>query len=141
MVVTTAVGDRYLLEALREHGLSLGGEQSGHVILRDEAPTGDGLRIALVTLNVGRLGLPAACVGFTKRCTEIVRRWSTERVQWGKPIGRHEAVAHKIAGIASTAFAIESIQTSPSDLAWAMLPVMAAMSTVANQAAVVGAML
>jgi alkylation response protein AidB-like acyl-CoA dehydrogenase len=78
---------------------------------------GDGLRIALVTLNTGRLGLPAACVGFTKRCTEIVRRWSVERVQWGKAIGRHEAVAHKIAEIASTTFAIESMTRVATELA------------------------
>jgi hypothetical protein len=77
---------------------------------------GDGLRIALVTLNTGRLGLPAACVGFTKRCTEIVRRWSSERVQWGRPIGRHEAVAHKIADIASTTFAIESMTRLATEL-------------------------
>jgi alkylation response protein AidB-like acyl-CoA dehydrogenase len=77
---------------------------------------GDGLRIALVTLNTGRLGLPAACVGFTKRCTEIVRRWSGKRVQWGKPIGRHEAVAHKIADIGSTTFAIESMTRLATEL-------------------------
>ncbi|MEP6598524.1 MAG: phosphoglucosamine mutase [Actinomycetota bacterium] len=46
-VVTTAVGDRYLLEALRERGLSLGGEQSGHVIFTEAATTGDGLLTAL----------------------------------------------------------------------------------------------
>ncbi|HVW27984.1 MAG TPA: acyl-CoA dehydrogenase family protein [Polyangiaceae bacterium] len=70
---------------------------------------GDGLRIALTTLNTGRLGLPAACVGFTKRCAEIVREWSAKRVQWGKPIGRHEAVAHKVADITATTFAVESM--------------------------------
>jgi phosphoglucosamine mutase len=44
---TTAVGDRYVLEALRENGLSLGGEQSGHVILPAHATTGDGLLTAM----------------------------------------------------------------------------------------------
>jgi phosphoglucosamine mutase len=48
-VVTTAVGDRYVLEELRARGLSLGGEQSGHVIFTDAATTGDGL---LTGLNV-----------------------------------------------------------------------------------------
>jgi phosphoglucosamine mutase len=46
-VLTTAVGDRYVLEALTEMGLSLGGEQSGHVIFTDAATTGDGLLTAL----------------------------------------------------------------------------------------------
>ncbi len=46
-VVTTAVGDRYVLEALRKKNLSLGGEQSGHVVFTDAATTGDGLLTAL----------------------------------------------------------------------------------------------
>ncbi len=78
---------------------------------------GDGLKIALVTLNTGRLSLPAACVGFTKRCTEIVRNWSNVRVQWGLPIGRHEAVAHKIADITATTYAMESMTRLATELA------------------------
>ena len=46
-VVTTAVGDRYVLEELRDKGLNLGGEQSGHIVLTDAATTGDGLLTAL----------------------------------------------------------------------------------------------
>jgi phosphoglucosamine mutase len=46
-VVTTAVGDRYVLDALVEQGLSLGGEQSGHIVFMDAATTGDGLLTAL----------------------------------------------------------------------------------------------
>lgn len=46
-IVETAVGDRYVLEALGEHGLSLGGEQSGHVIMTEFATTGDGILTGL----------------------------------------------------------------------------------------------
>jgi phosphoglucosamine mutase len=50
-VQTTAVGDRYVLEALRAHGLSLGGEQSGHLVFLDHATTGDGLLTGLALLS------------------------------------------------------------------------------------------
>jgi alkylation response protein AidB-like acyl-CoA dehydrogenase len=78
---------------------------------------GEGLKIALVTLNTGRLGLPAACVGFSKHCTEVVRRWGGERVQWGLPVGQHEAVAHKIAEIAGSTFAMQAMSDLSSELA------------------------
>jgi phosphoglucosamine mutase len=51
-VVDTKVGDRYVLEALEAGGFGLGGEQSGHVIFRDLATTGDGLLTAVQTLDV-----------------------------------------------------------------------------------------
>src|SRR2546423_7259203 len=70
---------------------------------------GKGLRVALTTLNTGRLTLPAACVGLSKRCLEITRRWASERVQWGAPIGKHAAIADKIARMAATTFAMESM--------------------------------
>ena len=69
---------------------------------------GKGLKLALSTLNVGRLTLPAACVGMGKQCMNIVRNWANERVQWGLPIGKHEAVANKIAYMSSTVFAMEA---------------------------------
>jgi alkylation response protein AidB-like acyl-CoA dehydrogenase len=70
---------------------------------------GKGLRVALSTLNTGRLTLPAACVGLSKRCLEIVRKWAGERVQWGAPIGRHAAIADKIARMTANIFAMESM--------------------------------
>ena len=68
---------------------------------------GKGLKLALKTLNTGRLTLPAACTGLGKQCLSIVRRWGKDRVQWGMPIGRHEAGSQKIAYITATTFAME----------------------------------
>ena len=60
-LVRTAVGDRYVLEHMREHGFNLGGEQSGHIILSDYTTTGDGLIAALQLLSVvKRLGKPVS---------------------------------------------------------------------------------
>ena len=70
---------------------------------------GKGLRVALTTLNTGRLTLPAACVGLSRRCLEITRRWAATREQWGAPIGQHAAIADKIARMAAKTFAMESM--------------------------------
>lgn len=70
---------------------------------------GKGLRVALTTLNTGRLTLPAACVGLSKRCVEIVSKWAKERVQWGQPIGRHAAIADMIARMTANTFAMEAM--------------------------------
>jgi alkylation response protein AidB-like acyl-CoA dehydrogenase len=78
---------------------------------------GDGLRIALSTLNVGRLSLPAACSGSAKWCLKIAREWSKERVQWGRPVGEHDAVAGKVAFIAATAYGMEAMVELASELA------------------------
>jgi alkylation response protein AidB-like acyl-CoA dehydrogenase len=71
---------------------------------------GKGLKIALATLNTGRLSIPSMCAGAGKWCLKIAREWSAERVQWGKPLAEHEAVAKKISFIAATTYAMESVQ-------------------------------
>ncbi|MEU1819619.1 acyl-CoA dehydrogenase family protein [Streptomyces roseifaciens] len=72
-------------------------------------PEGSGLKIALTTLNTGRLSIPAMCVAGGKWALKIAREWSTAREQWGKSIAEHEAVGSKIAFIAATTFALEAV--------------------------------
>jgi len=65
-IIETGVGDRYVLEAMGEHGLSLGGEQSGHIILSDHATTGDGilsgLQLAAEMVRTGKTAAELAAV-------------------------------------------------------------------------------
>ena len=70
---------------------------------------GRGLAMALATINVGRLTLPAASAGAAKMCMKVLRTWGKERVQWGRPVGLHEAGRQKAAYIAATTLAIDAI--------------------------------
>ncbi|MCE3291574.1 MAG: acyl-CoA dehydrogenase [Arthrobacter sp.] len=70
---------------------------------------GQGLKIALTTLNTGRLSIPALCVASGRWSLKIAREWSNARTQWGRPVGKHEAVGKKIAFIAASAFALDAV--------------------------------
>lgn len=70
---------------------------------------GEGLKLALMTLNTGRLTLPAASTGIGKWCLNVARQWSTKRKQWGSNIGEHESVALKLSYIASQTFALDAV--------------------------------
>lgn len=77
---------------------------------------GRGLKVALTTLNTGRITLPAACAGLARRCLDISTTWAAERVQWGRPVGHHAAVADKLARMAADSYAMESVVAYVSSL-------------------------
>lgn len=101
----------------RNHFMGLRGMENGVTRFRQvRVPAanrlgreGEGLKIALTTLNTGRLSIPAICAGGSKWALSIARQWSAERVQWGRPVGEHEAIATQLAFVAATTFALESV--------------------------------
>lgn len=78
---------------------------------------GKGLKLALITLNTGRLTLPASCQTAGKRCLLIARRWAAEREQWGAPIGKHDAIANKLGRMAADVYAMEAVSDLASGMA------------------------
>jgi alkylation response protein AidB-like acyl-CoA dehydrogenase len=101
----------------RSSFLGLRGLENGVIRLHDVVvPAGNrigdegaGLEVALAAQDTGRLSLPAVCAAAAKWSLKIAREWAGARVQWGRPIGEQEAVAGKLAFIASTAFALEAM--------------------------------
>ncbi len=97
--------------------MGLRGLSNGQLIFNNvKVPTeniigkpGMGLKIALTTLNTGRLGVPAAGGGGCKSFLKDVQRWTTERVQWGVPVGKHQAISKKIANFAADTFAMQAM--------------------------------
>ncbi|MFE6156936.1 acyl-CoA dehydrogenase family protein [Streptomyces sp. NPDC057889] len=70
---------------------------------------GEGLDVALAAQDTSRLSVPAVCAAAAKWSVKVAREWSRSRIQWGRPIGEHDAVAGKLSFIAATAFALEAV--------------------------------
>jgi len=94
------------------HGLSNGLIKFTNVKVPAEnmiGKPGHGLKIALTTLNAGRLGIPAASTGTLAGLIEPIKWWVTSREQWGVPIGRHQSISKKIAEMVSEVFAMDAL--------------------------------
>jgi alkylation response protein AidB-like acyl-CoA dehydrogenase len=78
---------------------------------------GKGLKLALTTLNTGRLTIPATTAASAKWCVKVAREWAAEREQWGAAVGRHDAVAQMLGRMAATTFAMEGVNDIAAGLA------------------------
>ena len=78
---------------------------------------GDGLKIALTTLNTGRLSIPSGTSGGAQLALGWVREFARDRVQWGVPVGKHEAVSHMLTDVLSLAWGIQSVSRLSNSLA------------------------
>ena len=77
----------------------------GNIVLAE----GKGMRVALNTLNIGRLTIPAICVGASKECLRMMREWTSTRSQWGQEIGKHQMITDKLARMAADTYAMEAM--------------------------------
>ena len=77
---------------------------------------GKGMRVALNTLNIGRLTIPAICVGASKQCLDMSVDWASKRVQWGQEVGKHQLLTDKLARMSSSIFAMEAMVEMCSNL-------------------------
>jgi alkylation response protein AidB-like acyl-CoA dehydrogenase len=78
---------------------------------------GKGLKLALITLNTGRLTIPAAAAGSGKTCFAVSKTWAKERHQWGASIGEHEASAVRLVLAAGGSYALDALTNLTSGLA------------------------
>lgn len=102
------------------HGVKLGLLKFNNVRVPREnilLGEGQGLKLAFLTLNTGRLTVPAAVTGGSKLCLMIARKWSRERKQWGLPIGEHELIAGKLAAMSANTFAMDAVTWLTSHMA------------------------
>lgn len=102
------------------HGVKLGLLKFNNVrVPRENILWGEGLglKLAFITLNTGRLTVPAAMTGAGKWCLSVARRWAKQRKQWGLPIGEHELIASKLSTMAANVLAMDAVTWLTSHMA------------------------